>query len=51
MIIIELTYFYHKVFEEVKMLSKCDLAAGVRRQVPELLNKLSLTPMFATGKQ
>jgi hypothetical protein len=38
------------VFEEVEMLMKIDLAAAVRRQVPELLNKMLPTPVFITGR-
>jgi hypothetical protein len=38
------------VFEEVKILSKVDLAAGIRRQVPQLLNKIVSTPVFITGR-
>ncbi|CAF1538951.1 unnamed protein product [Adineta steineri] len=38
------------VFEEAKMLTKIDLSAAIRRQVPILLDKIVKTPMFVTGK-
>ncbi|CAF1077589.1 unnamed protein product [Adineta steineri] len=36
------------IFEEVKLLTKIDLPTAVRRQIPELLNKMLSVPLFIT---
>jgi len=38
------------VFKEIKTLTRVDLSAAVRREIPFVLDKMTLTPAFITGK-